>query len=107
VVIFRQVLPTRAAPIIVSRPSASGNVLLLEAGLSFLRHGVRPPAPSWGNIIGDGAPTSHRAWTTLFPGLAIALVVMDLNAVGRTRCATPSTRARRRGDGTAAPRARP
>jgi peptide/nickel transport system permease protein len=82
-VIFRHVLPNAAAPIIVSAALGIGNVLLLEASLSFLGIGVPPPAPSWGNMIADGAPYLATApWTTLFPGLAIALVVMALNAVG-------------------------
>ena len=81
-VIFRHVLPNAAAPIIVSAALGIGNVLLLEAALSFLGIGVAPPAPSWGNMIADGAPYLASApWTTLFPGLAIALVVMALNAV--------------------------
>ena len=82
-VIFRHVLPNAAAPIIVSAALGIGNVLLLEAGLSFFGVGVPPPDPSWGNMIADGAPHLATApWTTLFPGLAIALVVMSLNAVG-------------------------
>ena len=82
-VIFRHVLPNASAPIIVSAALGIGNVMLLEAGLSFLGVGVPPPAPSWGNMIADGAPQLAVApWTTIFPGLAIALVVMALNAVG-------------------------
>jgi peptide/nickel transport system permease protein len=82
-IIFRHVLPNAAAPIIVSAALSIGNVLLLEAALSFLGVGVAPPKASWGNIIADGAPyVSTAPWTTLFPGLAIALVVMALNAVG-------------------------
>lgn len=81
-VIFAHVLPNAAAPIIVAGALGVGNVLLLEAGLSFLSIGVAPPWPSWGNMIADGAPYLITApWTTLFPGLAIALVVMALNAV--------------------------
>jgi peptide/nickel transport system permease protein len=81
-VIFRHVLPNAAAPIIVSAALGVGNVLLLEASLSFLGIGVAPPDPSWGNMIADGASTIYSApWTTLFPGLAIALVVMSLNAI--------------------------
>jgi len=81
-VIFRHVLPNAAAPIIVSAALGIGNVLLLEAGLSFLGIGVAPPTASWGNMIADGASTLATApWTTLFPGLAISLVVMSLNAV--------------------------
>jgi peptide/nickel transport system permease protein len=81
-VIFGHVLPNASAPIIVSAALGIGNVLLLEAGLSFLGFGVAPPAPSWGNMIADGVASQYSApWATLFPGLAIALVVMSLNAV--------------------------
>jgi len=81
-VIFRHVLPNAAAPIIVSAALGVGNVLLLEASLSFLGIGIKPPGASWGNMIADGAPSIYTApWSTLFPGLAISLVVMSLNAV--------------------------
>src|SRR5205823_1323399 len=53
-VIFRHVLPNAAAPIIVSAALGSGNVMLLEAGLSSLGLGVPSPAPRWGNMIADG-----------------------------------------------------
>ena len=81
-VIFRHVLPNAAAPIIVSAALGVGNVLLLEASLSFLGIGIKPPDASWGNMIAYGAPSIYTApWSTLFPGLAISLVVMSLNAV--------------------------
>lgn len=82
-IIVRHVLPNVAAPIIVSAALGIGNVMLLEAGLSFLGIGVQPPLPSWGNMIADGASSLSTApWTTVFPGLTIALVVMALHAVG-------------------------
>ncbi len=82
-VILRHVLPNAAAPIIVSAALGIGNVMLLEAGLSFLGVGVPPPIPSWGNMIADGAAQLATApWTTVFPGLCIALVVMALNTLG-------------------------
>lgn len=81
-VIFRHVLPNAAAPVIVSAALGIGNVMLLEAGLSFLGLGVPSPAPSWGSMIFDGSQLIAAApWTALFPGVAIALVVMALNAV--------------------------
>ena len=81
-IIFRHVLPNAAAPIIVSAALGVGNVLLLEASLSFLGIGIKPPDPTWGNMIADNASSIYSApWSTLFPGLAIALVVMSLNAV--------------------------
>ena len=79
-VIVRHVLPNAAAPIIVSAALGVGNVLLLEAALSFLGIGVPPPDASWGNMIADGMPSIYTApWSTFFPGLAISLVVMSLN----------------------------
>ena len=82
-VIARHVLPNAASPIIVSAALGIGNVMLLEAGLSFLGMGVPSPAPSWGNMIADGWPKMAVApWSATFPGLAISLVVMALNAVG-------------------------
>lgn len=82
-IILRHVLPNAAAPIIVSAALGIGNVMLLEAGLSFLGFGVPPPAPSWGNMIADAWPKMVVApWAALFPGLAISLVVMASNAVG-------------------------
>src|SRR6267378_1374746 len=81
-VIFRHVLPNAAAPIIVSAALGVGNVLLLEASLSFLGIGIKPPDPTWGNMIADNAPSIYTApWSTVVPGLAISLVVMSLNAV--------------------------
>jgi peptide/nickel transport system permease protein len=81
-IIFRHVLPNAAAPIIVSAALGVGNVLLLEASLSFLGIGIKPPDPTWGNMIADNASSIYTApWSTLFPGLAISLVVMSLNAV--------------------------
>jgi peptide/nickel transport system permease protein len=82
-VIFRHVLPNAAAPIIVSAALGIGSMMLLEAGLSFLGLGVPSPAPSWGNMIADGWHKMTVAWwSSTFPGLAISLVVMALNAVG-------------------------
>jgi peptide/nickel transport system permease protein len=81
--IFRHVLPNAAAPIIVSAALGIGSVILLEAGLSFLGVGVPSPRPSWGNMVADGWQTMATApWTSTFPGVAISLVVMALNAVG-------------------------
>jgi peptide/nickel transport system permease protein len=82
-VILDHLLPNAAAPVIVSAALGVGGVLLLEAGLSFLGVGVAPPRPSWGNMIADARDAVRVApWCVIFPGLAIALVVMACNAVG-------------------------
>ncbi|HEY4101119.1 MAG TPA: ABC transporter permease [Gemmatimonadales bacterium] len=82
-VMLRDVTPNAAAPMIVSAALGIGNVMLLEAALSFLGVGVQPPAASWGNLIADGRDQLMIApWTTLIPGIAVALSVMAFNTVG-------------------------
>ncbi|MEO8563917.1 MAG: ABC transporter permease [bacterium] len=81
--VVRHVLPNVLAPALVAATLGIANVILLEAGLSYLGIGVRPPAASWGTIIQDGAENvSDLWWLTLFPGLAILVTVFSCNAVG-------------------------
>jgi peptide/nickel transport system permease protein len=80
---FRHVLPNVLPPIIVFATVGLGNVIVLEAGLSYLGFGVQPPVPSWGNMIRDGAELlSAGWWISLFPGLAIVTTVVAVNALG-------------------------
>ena len=82
-VLRRHVLPNVAGPGLVAATLHVGNVVLLEAGLSYLGIGVRPPTASWGNIIQDGAErVSDLWWLTLFPGVAILITVFACNALG-------------------------
>jgi peptide/nickel transport system permease protein len=81
-ILLRHVLPNVMGPGLVAATLAIGNVILLEAGLSFLGIGVRPPAASWGSIIQDGAQrVSGLWWLTFFPGLAILITVFACNAL--------------------------
>jgi peptide/nickel transport system permease protein len=77
------VLPGIVPQLLVSGTLALAAVIPLEAGLSFLGLGIQPPAPSWGNIIGDAAqhPGEHW-WVVLFPGLAIVCTVLAVNSIG-------------------------
>ena len=60
-----------------------GNVIVLEAGLSFLGLGLEPPTPSWGSMVADGRDLLLNAWwISTFPGLAIVLTVVAFNLVG-------------------------
>ena len=82
-ILARHVLPNVIAPAIVAGTLAIGNVILLEAGLSYLGIGVRPPDPSWGSIIQEGAErVSDLWWLTVFPGIAILVTVFACNALG-------------------------
>lgn len=81
-ILFRHALPNVTSPIVVAAALGVGNVILLEAGLSFLGLGVQPPYPSWGNIMLDGADQVRALWwLSICPGLAILTTVMAINAV--------------------------
>ncbi len=76
-------LPAALVPVIVEGTLRVGDTILLEAALSYLDLGVRPPMPSWGNIIADGRHNLIGAWwISTLPGLAIAATVISLNYVG-------------------------
>jgi len=82
-IIFRHILPNSAAPIIVSATLGVANAITLEAYISFLGLGVRPPTPTWGNMLERAYNYIESAyWLWLFPGLLIALIVLSINFVG-------------------------
>jgi peptide/nickel transport system permease protein len=82
-VMFRHLLPNAAGPLLVAATLGVGDVILLEAGLSFLGLGIQPPTPSWGAMILDAKPVLVVApWTSIFPGLAIAITVLAVNLLG-------------------------
>ena len=81
--IFRHLLPNAAGPLLVAATLAVGDVILLEAGLSFLGVGVQPPTPSWGGMVLEARPLIVSApWTALFPGGAILATVLAVNLLG-------------------------
>ena len=82
-VIFRHLLPNTLGPLLVAATLGVGDVILLEAGLSFLGLGIQPPAPSWGGMILDARAVLVTApWAGLFPGVAIVLTVLSANLIG-------------------------
>jgi peptide/nickel transport system permease protein len=82
-VMLRHLLPNTLGPLLVAATLGVGDVILLEAGLSFLGLGIQPPTPSWGGMILDAKPVLITApWTGLFPGLAILVTVLAVNLVG-------------------------
>jgi peptide/nickel transport system permease protein len=82
-ILWRHILPGVTSTVVVAATLGIGNVIILEAGLSFLGVGVQAPAASWGNIISDGSSNvAGLWWMSLFPGLAIVLTVMAFNIIG-------------------------
>ncbi len=81
-IMFRHMLPNTLGPIVVNGTLAVGTAILVEAALSFLGFGIKPPTPSLGVLVA-GAQTYPQAWwLALFPGLIIVLMVLCINFVG-------------------------
>ncbi len=82
-ILLRHILPNALAPLIVQVSLALSWALITEAGLSFLGLGVRPPEPSWGQMLSDSRGLAEFApWLMVFPGLAIMLGVLGFNLLG-------------------------
>jgi peptide/nickel transport system permease protein len=82
-IIFLHILPNTIAPIVVSATLGVANAITLEAYISFLGLGVRPPTATWGNML-EGAYNYIESayWMWLFPGLLILFIVLAINFVG-------------------------
>jgi peptide/nickel transport system permease protein len=82
-IMFREILPNLLAPIIVYSSLLIPQFILLEAALSFLGVGIRPPTASWGQMIAAATPNFSTAWWYMaFPGLALLLAVLAFNLLG-------------------------
>jgi peptide/nickel transport system permease protein len=79
-ILFRYLIPNALAPVFVSATLMIGGLISAEAALSFLGIGVRPPTPSWGNMISSGEDTLLAAWwVAFFPGCLLAVTVLSFN----------------------------
>ncbi|MFW5981238.1 MAG: ABC transporter permease [bacterium] len=82
-IIFENILPNSMAPIIVQSTLGIAKAILDAATLSFLGLGVQPPTPEWGTMLSQGRQFMRTApHLTIFPGLAIVIVVISLNLFG-------------------------
>lgn len=83
-VMIRHIVPNVMNTTIVLASLTIGVVIIAEASLSFLGVGVPPPAPAWGSMLAEARPTllTGRWWLTVFPGLAIMLVVLATQIMG-------------------------
>lgn len=82
-IVLRHVLPNIAGPVIVAATMGIGQVVLLEAGLSYLGVGIPQPAPSWGSIIADGQAVLRTApWIVASAGGALVATVLAFTLLG-------------------------
>jgi peptide/nickel transport system permease protein len=82
-ILWKHVIPTAIPSVVVQATLGMAGAIIGEAALSFLGLGVQPPTPSWGTMLNGGrAHLLDAPHLTIFPGLAIALLVLGLNFLG-------------------------
>ena len=83
ILILRHIFPNVVNTLMVITSLLVGQVILLEAALSFLGLGLAPGSPSWGIMVAEGKEVILDVWwLSLFPGLAITIVVLAFNFFG-------------------------
>jgi peptide/nickel transport system permease protein len=81
-ILIHHILPQVLSPVLVAATLAIGNVIVIEAGLTFLGMGVRPPNASWGSIFYDGMRDVGVAWwVSISAGVALVITVLAVNLV--------------------------
>jgi peptide/nickel transport system permease protein len=79
----RHIVPSIISPLIVVASFQLATMIFNEAALSFLGLGVRPPAASWGSMLGDGRAYMQVAWwLSTFPGAALTVTMLSINLIG-------------------------
>jgi peptide/nickel transport system permease protein len=82
-ILVRHIIPTAIPAVVVQATLGMAGAIIGEASLSFLGLGVQPPTPSWGNMLNGGrAHILDAPHLTIFPGIAIALLVLGFNFIG-------------------------
>jgi ABC-type dipeptide/oligopeptide/nickel transport system permease subunit len=82
-IMFRHILPNCLSPLIVQMTMMMGLAILIEASLSFLGLGIKPPSAAWGSMVYDGYKyLVMRPILSIAPGMAIMVVVFAFNMVG-------------------------
>lgn len=83
-ILLKHILPNVMAPILVIFTVNMGQVILVEATLSFLGFGIPPPTPSWGGMLSESGRRYLllAPWMAFWPGLALSTVVYGINMLG-------------------------
>jgi peptide/nickel transport system permease protein len=82
-IMFRELLPNAAAPILVAATLKVASAVLMESYISYLGYGVQPPLASWGNMLTNAQGYLDTVpWLAILPGLMITLTVMGFNFLG-------------------------
>ena len=84
IILWRHILPNVMGPVLVIATIHLAIAIITEATLSFLGVGVPPTTPSLGTLIriGNDFLFSGEWWITIFPGIALVLLVLAINLLG-------------------------
>ncbi|MEP6842232.1 MAG: ABC transporter permease [Pseudolysinimonas sp.] len=84
-IVRRHIIPNIAAPLLTFAILQCGTAMIIEATLSFLGLGIRPPAPSWGNMMSSGQQSlADTPWVVLVPGAFLLITIAALNLLGES-----------------------
>ena len=82
-IMFRHILPSAWAPLLVAFTLDVGGTILSASGLSFIGLGAEPGTAEWGILVSDGRRFFPNSWWLVtFPGLAILLTTLGFNLLG-------------------------
>lgn len=82
-IMFREILPNCLSPIMTKMTLDMAWVIMIGASMSFVGLGEQPPVPALGNMVSDGAKyMPDQWWMTVFPAIAIMLIVLPFNLLG-------------------------
>jgi len=79
-IILKHLIPSALSPVLVTAALAVAGMIGAEAGLSFLGLGIRPPTPSWGNMVAAGQDNLLNAWwVAFFPGALLTMTLISFS----------------------------
>jgi len=84
-ILFKHMLPNGVTPVLVSASFGVAAAIFVETGLSFLGFGIKPPDPSWGQMLNEAIDPSTGVfnwWLAIFPGILIFITVFSFNIIG-------------------------
>ncbi len=82
-IMSKHILPNILGVMVVYTAVGFGGAIMVTAGLSYIGLGAQPPSPEWGAMLNYGRSFMRTAWwMSIFPGLAVTLVVMSINLLG-------------------------
>lgn len=84
-ILFKHMLPNGVTPVLVDASFGVAAAIFIETGLSFLGFGIKPPNPSWGQMLSSAVDQSTGVfywWLAIFPGIMIFLTVFGFNLIG-------------------------